>query len=112
MAWRRCLDRRPTGGSITATMAVALTEARAELVRGRILEGLVELLGRGEAWTFSGLAKAAGVPERTVYRYFPTREALLGALFEHANQRIGFHGDLPADAAELAALVRRSFPGF
>jgi AcrR family transcriptional regulator len=93
-------------------MAVALTDARAELVRGRILEGLVELLGQGQGWTFSSLAKAAGVPERTVYRYFPTREALLQALFEHANRRIGFHGPLPGDAAELSALVRRCFPGF
>ncbi len=93
-------------------VAVALSEARAALTRRKILEGLEELLGRGEAWTFSGVAKAAGVPERTVYRYFPTREALLTALFDSANQRVGFHGQLPSDAEGLVALVRRSFPGF
>ena len=93
-------------------VAVKLSDARAELVRQRVLSGLVALLGRGEPWTFSSLAKAAGVPERTIYRYFPTREALLEGLFDFANQRIGFHGELPSDAEALATLVRRSFPGF
>lgn len=92
--------------------AVKLSDARTELVRSRVLQGLEGLLGKGEAWTFNSLARAAGVPERTVYRYFPTREALLAALFEFANQRIGFHGPLPTDAEGLTQLVRRSFPGF
>ena len=98
--------------SNTATMAVSLTDARAELVRGRILQGVADVLGRGEAWTFASVAKAAAVPERTVYRYFPTRQALLGAIFDWSNQSIGFQGQLPTNAAELAALARRSFPGF
>jgi AcrR family transcriptional regulator len=99
-------------GSNTATMAASLTDARAELVRGRILQGVADVLGRGEAWTFASVAKAAAVPERTIYRYFPTREALLGAIFDWSNQRIGFQGQLPTNAAELTALARRSFPGF
>jgi AcrR family transcriptional regulator len=93
-------------------VAATLSDARAELVRRKVLEGLERLLGHGEPWTFSSLAKAAAVPERTVYRYFPSREALLTALFDFANQRIGFHGQLPADAEGLIGLVRRSFPGF
>lgn len=93
-------------------MAVSLTNARAELVRGRILQGVADVLGRGEAWTFASVAKAAAVPERTVYRYFPTRDALLSAIFDWSNQRIGFSGRLPESAAELTALARRSFPGF
>jgi AcrR family transcriptional regulator len=93
-------------------MAATLTEARSELVRERVLTGLERLLRQGEAWTFSSVAKAAGVPERTVYRYFPTREALLRELFDFANRRVGFHGTLPTDAAGLTAQVRRTFPGF
>jgi AcrR family transcriptional regulator len=58
------------------------------------------------------VARAAGVPERTVYRHFPTREALLAAVFEWANERIGFAGALPTDRAGVAELVRRVFPGF
>ena len=93
-------------------MAVSLTDARTELVRQRILEGVALVLGRGEAWTFGNVAKAAGVPERTLYRYFPTREALLLAIFDWANQRIGAQGRLPANARELTSLTRRAFPGF
>lgn len=93
-------------------MAVSLTDARTELVKERILEGVCKLLARGESWTFASVAKAAGVPERTVYRHFTSREALLQGIFDYANQRLGFHGKLPTDAAELVALVRRCFPGF
>jgi AcrR family transcriptional regulator len=106
------LTRESDDGSKTAIMASLLSEARAELVRQRILEGVAAVLGRGEAWTFANVAKAAAVPERTLYRYFATREALLRAIFDWANARIGFHGQLPTDAAGLASLVRRAFPGF
>lgn len=98
--------------STTADMAVTLTDARQELVKQRILEGACALLSRGEGWTFAGVAKAAAVPERTIYRYFPTREDLLHGIFELANQRIGFQGELPTSALQLTQLVRRCFPGF
>jgi len=93
-------------------MAVSLTEARADLIRTRILQGVALLLERGETWTFASVAKEAGVPERTLYRYFPTREALLEGIFEWANARLGFQGERPTDAPALKALVRRCFPGF
>jgi AcrR family transcriptional regulator len=93
-------------------MAVTLTEARSALVRERILQGLERVLSRDGQWTFASVAKAADVPERTLYRYFPTREALLEGLFDWANARVGFQGQLPEDSAALQALVRRCFPGF
>lgn len=99
-------------GSKAATMAVPLTEARQDLVKQRILEGACRLLARGEGWTFAAVAKVAGVPERTIYRYFPAREDLLHGIFELANQRIGFSGAMPTSAQGLTELVRRCFPGF
>jgi AcrR family transcriptional regulator len=92
--------------------AVSLQQARVELVRERVLEGVAALLAAGEDLTFAKVASAAAVPERTVYRHFPTREALLSAVFDWANRRIGFDGDLPADRSQTLALVRRAFPGF
>ena len=89
----------------------SLSEERAELVRRRVLEGVSLVLSRGEALTYAGVAEAAGVAERTLYRHFPTREELLAAVFSWANERIGFR-DHPADEAELAAMLRRVFPGF
>ncbi|RYZ06172.1 MAG: TetR/AcrR family transcriptional regulator [Myxococcales bacterium] len=99
-------------GSNAAIVAVSLTDARQELVRQRILQGACALLSRGEGWTFAGVAKAAEVPERTIYRYFATREDLLHGIFELANQRTGFQGELPTSAQALTELVRRCFPGF
>jgi AcrR family transcriptional regulator len=93
-------------------MAVELSEARAQLVRERILGGLVSRLGAGQGWTFATVAHAAGVPERTVYRYFPSREDLLHALFESVNAQMGLAQALPRDAAGLAQLVRRAFVTF
>ena len=90
---------------------VSLSDERVELVRRRVLEGVAEVLGRGEALTFSAVAGAAGVPERTIYRHFPTREVLLAAVFVWVNQRLGLDGERPSDAAGLARQVRQMFPG-
>ena len=90
----------------------SLRDARSEVVRERVLAGVAELLTAGDDLTFAKVAKAAGVPERTVYRHFATREALLAAVFEWANRRIGFEGDLPTDGAGVVELIRRVFPGF
>src|SRR5690242_1842201 len=89
-----------------------MREARTAAVHERILEGVAELLASGGDLTFARVARQAQVPERTVYRYFPSREALLTGIFEWANRRIGFSGRLPGTADEAAALVRRAFPGF
>jgi AcrR family transcriptional regulator len=70
------------------------------------------VLAAGEPLTFARVAEAAEVPERTVYRHFPSREALMEGLFAWANERIGFDGALPADRAELVSMVRTVFPGF
>ncbi|MBL7497376.1 helix-turn-helix transcriptional regulator [Frankia sp. CNm7] len=103
----------------------SLRDARSALVRDRVLEGVAAVLTAGDDLTFAKVAKAAGVPERTVYRHFPTREALLTAVFGWANRRIGFDGPDPDGAgpgsrpaaepvtgAEAADLVRRVFAGF
>src|SRR5688572_3855587 len=92
--------------------SVTLSEARSELVRGRVLEGVAALLERGEALTFAAVAAAAGIPERTVYRHFPTREALLVALYEWANARLGTGGERPSDGEGFSRFVRQTFTGF
>jgi glycosyltransferase involved in cell wall biosynthesis len=53
-------------------------ETREQILRavGRQLEA-----GRLDDLSFADIAKDAGVGERTVYRYFPTKEALLGAFW-------------------------------
>ncbi len=90
----------------------SVREAQVELVRERVLGAVCGLIGAGEEITFTRAAVAADVPERTVYRYFPSRQALISALFEHVNRRIGFDGDLPTTAPAMTAMVQRVFPGF
>jgi catechol 2,3-dioxygenase-like lactoylglutathione lyase family enzyme/AcrR family transcriptional regulator len=86
--------------------------AQAELVRERVLDAVSELIGTGGDITFTKVAAAAAVPERTVYRHFPNRQALISALFEHVNRRIGFDGDPPTTRESMVAMVRRVYPGF
>lgn len=90
----------------------SVRDTRSQAVRDRVLDGVAALLERGDALTFANVAKTAGVPERTVYRHFPTREALLKAVFEWSNRKIGFDGKLPVDCETAVALVRKVFPGF
>ena len=70
------------------------------------------MIRSGEDVTFTKVAAASEVPERTVYRHFPNRQALIDALFAHVNERIGFGGQLPTTQAEMTAMVQQVFPGF
>ncbi len=92
--------------------AVSLQEARTALVRDRVLQGVADVLARGDDLTFAKVATAAGVPERTVYRHFPTRQALMSAVFDWVNQRAAAGARRPTTMAEAADLVRRTFPVF
>jgi AcrR family transcriptional regulator len=89
-----------------------LQQARNDAVRERAMEGLAAVLDEGRPLTFKEVAAASGIPERTLYRYYPTREDLLAGAFDWANRRIGFAGEPPTDAGTATALVRRAFPGF
>jgi AcrR family transcriptional regulator len=91
---------------------VPLQVARRAVVRERVLEGAASLLADGESLTFAKVAKVAAVPERTVYRHFPTRERLLADLFVWANERVGLTGPRAETSAGLAESVRRTFLGF
>ena len=90
----------------------SVQEAKAAVVRQRVLDGVAELIAAGDDVTFAKAAAAAGVPERTVYRHFPSRDALLAGLYADTNARIGFAGEPPRTAAEMTAMVQVVFPGF
>ncbi|MTD58424.1 TetR/AcrR family transcriptional regulator [Amycolatopsis pithecellobii] len=75
--------------------------ADAQRNRTRILETAVAALTEGEALSLNAVAKRAGVGVGTVYRQFPTPEALVLAVYEHEAQDL-------VDA--VPALLRRYEP--
>lgn len=60
----------------------------AALTEDRALKGLAALLVRGEEATFERLAVETGVPQRTLYRYFPSKEALFSRFWGWVNETI------------------------
>ncbi len=72
------------------------------LVRARILRGArSELAARGLSVRVEDVAAAAGVGRRTVFRYFPTREALLAAALEESMRSYGEHVPRPQAGQSL-----------
>jgi AcrR family transcriptional regulator len=98
-------------------MAVPLpqTSARAELAlltRDRILRGLAEVLTSSQDdVTFRAVAEASHVPERTIYRYFDTKEAVFSAFWVWLNERLGVPAP-PQSPQQLIDQVPALFAAF
>jgi len=86
---------------------VSLREQHAEATRERILAAVAGLLERGDAeeLTMPGVADAAGISLRTVYRYYPTREELLEAAGRWIGDDLLRH-PYPQTLDEVAELFR------
>ncbi|MCA1648278.1 MAG: TetR/AcrR family transcriptional regulator [Chloroflexi bacterium] len=80
---------------IATSTPARLRDRQAELVRAQILDALVARLERESPneLGIDDLASDAGVSRRTLYRYFPNREALIAAAEERLVARLG----LPLD---------------
>ncbi len=90
-------------------------QERTRETRRRIQEALADQLehgGSADAITFKRVAKRARVTEMTVYRHFPTREALLTGLWEHLNERMGDGLTIPTSLAQLLAQHTPLYRGF
>jgi AcrR family transcriptional regulator len=64
-----------------------------------------------EELTLEGIARLAGIERRTVFRHFPTKEALLAAFWSRINLKLSSR-PLPATLAELTAAPRETFTAF
>lgn len=91
----------------------SLRQKQVAATRELILQALAEQLAAGGLREFSiaEAAQRAGVATRTIYRYFPNREALLDAVGAWVDQQLG---DLPYPTTpmEVAALAEQAFPRF
>jgi len=87
-----------------------LRERQADLTRTALFEGLSQLLAEGAPdITVQDVADRGGVSHRTVYRHFPSRDALFAAYADWLERRIEMEGGLsiPLNSDEIAQGVRR-----
>ena len=88
-----------------------LRAEQVERTREMILETLVRFVadeGRYDSVTLPGLARLAGVSAPTIYRHFPTIDALFGALGDHIASHLGVDA-LPPELDKLSGYVRALF---
>lgn len=112
-------EREPTDDLIAALEARGAAEPvidgrrlRAERGRAAVVAATLELVNAGTPVpTFADIAEASGVSERTIFRYFPDRDALFGAVATEVFPRIAHclmivppAGDLRTRTAALVAL--------
>lgn len=90
-----------------------LREEQKEATRQRILDAAGKLMeDRGlQRFSYAALAKQADVTERTVYRHFPSKDALLKGLWEWYAERTRF-GAIAQTEQDLLAQPLRVFPAF
>jgi AcrR family transcriptional regulator len=81
--------------------------------RTRILDAAIAELAVTdlETLTVSGVAARAGVTERTVFRHFPSRDALIAAVWPRMQARVYSPG-FPTTADALIETPLRLFPAF
>ncbi len=90
-----------------------LRERQSEQTREFILDALTSELAEGglHELNIPAIARRAGVSVRTVYRYFPDRDALLDAAEERLDVTIGAP-EVPRTADELPPNVEAAFREF
>jgi AcrR family transcriptional regulator len=98
---------------MTTGELTSLRDHYREETRTRILDAAIAELSVSdlEGLTMAGVARRAGVTERTVFRHFASRDALIAAVWPRMQARVRSTG-FPHTADELIATPGRLFPAF
>src|SRR3954463_10806455 len=89
-------------------------EAHREEIRRRIEDALLECMASGQMnrLNHDALAEMTGVSRRTVYRYFPDRNALMKALWQRTTRAAGPGVGFPRNAQEVLDRLHEVYTGF
>lgn len=80
--------------------------------RTAMLDAVIAMLADGREVTHDAVAAHVGAARRTVYRYFPDREALLGAATDRVRELAGPRVKFPGSEAELTDTLHDVYTGF
>lgn len=97
-----------TTGGQTSIRDIYREETRTRILDAAIAELDVHEL---ESLTMAGVAARAGVTERTVFRHYPSRDALISAIWPRIQARVHSPG-FPRTAAAMIDTPLRLFPEF
>jgi AcrR family transcriptional regulator len=88
---------------MSSMKTLSLSERLADHTQGLILASAIDLLKQApvDELTVRAIAARAHISERTIFRYFATREALLNAIAGEVSR----HMALPADPCTMAELL-------
>lgn len=92
-------------------MTTSLRDAYKDQTRERILDAAITEMADTESLTMKGVATRAGVTERTVFRHFATRDALIEAVWPRMQSRVSSQG-FATTADGLIANPAKLFPEF
>jgi AcrR family transcriptional regulator len=88
--------------------------AHREDIRRRIEDALLECMATGQMnrLNHDALAEMTGISRRTVYRYFPDRDALMKALWHRTMKVQGPRGGMPRDAEAVLTRLTDVFTAY
>lgn len=98
---------------MSTTKVATLADRQTDFTRRLILDAAVQILEHASVAELSvrAVAKQANVAERTVFRYFPTRDDLLDAVADAVREKMALP-PAPASLEELLAAPRALYSRF
>ena len=97
-----------------AATRTGVRDSKRDAVRTAIEDAMLDILAENEegGLTHDRIAARLGIGRRTVYRYFPDRQALMEALWLRLTQAAGPGPGMPHDIDSLTGQLPQLFSGF